>query len=123
MPNVLWTIFQKNRHLLHGLPALGAGVIQQWMKAKYGVRVLLMVVPHTFGRHLTFNAHLHILVSAGGLKEAEVRWIPKLPFNKRALMHIVAICGHQLPPSRIEGERPHYGHERKKLQSIPGDAV
>jgi hypothetical protein len=42
---------------------------------KYGVRVLLMVVPHTLGCHLTFNAHLHISVSAGGLKESEVRWV------------------------------------------------
>jgi hypothetical protein len=63
-------------------------VIQQWVKAKYGVRVLLMVVPHTFGRHLTFNAHLHILVSAGGLKESEGRWIAPLHLDKRALMHM-----------------------------------
>lgn len=88
MPNVLWPIFQKNRHLLHDLPALGAGVIQEWLKTKYGVRVLLMVVPHTFGRHLTFNAHLHILVSGGGLNESEGRWISHLPFDKGALMHI-----------------------------------
>ena len=88
MPNVLWPIFQRNRHLLHDLPALGAGVIQEWLKTKYGVRVLLMVVPHTFGRHLTFNAHLHVLVSAGGLKESEGRWVADLPFDKAALMHM-----------------------------------
>jgi hypothetical protein len=88
MPDVLWPIFQRNRHLLHDLPALGAGVIQEWLKTKYGVRVLLIVVPHTFGRHLTFNAHLHILVSVGGLKESEGRWVADLPFNKPALMHM-----------------------------------
>jgi len=88
MPKELWPIFQNNRHLLHDLPALGAGVIQQWVKVKYGVRVLLMVVPHTFGRHLTFNAHLHILVSAGGLKESEGRWVKQLHFNKSSLMHM-----------------------------------
>jgi hypothetical protein len=87
-PDVLWPIFQRNRHLLHDLPALGAGVIQEWFKMKYGVRVLLMVVPHTFGRHLTFNAHLHILVSAGGLKESEGRWVMDLPVDKYALMHM-----------------------------------
>ena len=38
---------------------------------QYGVRVLIVVVPHTFGRHLNFNAHLHVMVSAGGLKESE----------------------------------------------------
>ncbi|MBZ5534206.1 MAG: transposase [Acidobacteriia bacterium] len=88
MPNVLWPLFQQNRHLLHDLPALGAAVIQQWVKARYGARVMIMVVPHTFGRHLTFNAHLHILVSAGGLRESESRWIPGMHFNDRALMHM-----------------------------------
>jgi hypothetical protein len=90
MPNVLWPIFQKNRHLLHGLPKLGAAVIQQWAKLKYGVRVSIMVVPHTFGGKLNFNSHLHILVSAGGLYEAEGRWVGNLIFNehKDKLMHM-----------------------------------
>src|SRR6266566_8599699 len=30
MPDLLWTIFQRNRHLLHDLPALGAAAIQHW---------------------------------------------------------------------------------------------
>jgi hypothetical protein len=65
IPNVLWPIFRQNRHLLHDLPKLGAAVIAQWVKLKYGVRVQLMVIPHTFGGRLNFNSHLHILVSAG----------------------------------------------------------
>jgi hypothetical protein len=88
MPDVLWPIFQQNRHLLHDMAALGAAVIQQWVKARYGVRVLIMVVQHTFGRRLNFNPHLHILVSAGGLQEAEGRWIAPLTFEKEALMHM-----------------------------------
>lgn len=88
MPDVLWTIFQRNRHLLHDLPALGAAAIQHWVRAKYGVRVLLMVVPHTFGRRLNFNPHLHVLVSAIGMHEAENRLLSGLRFNKQALMHI-----------------------------------
>jgi Transposase zinc-binding domain len=62
MPSELWPIFRRNRQLLHDLPALAAAVIQQWVKMKYGVRVLIVVVPHTFGRHLNFNAHLHVMV-------------------------------------------------------------
>ena len=53
MPDVLWSIFQQNRHLLHDLPALGAAVIQQWVKIKFGARVLIMVIPHTFGADST----------------------------------------------------------------------
>jgi hypothetical protein len=87
MPDVLWPIFRENRHLLNDLPVLGAAVIQQWAKERYGVQLLVMVVRHTFGRHLNFNSHLHILVSASGFCEQEGRWIPSLLFDKKALMH------------------------------------
>jgi Putative transposase/Transposase zinc-binding domain len=88
MPHVLWPIFRQNRQLLHDLPALAAAVIQQWVKIRYDVRVFILVVPHTFGRHLNFNAHLHVMVSAGGLKESEGRWITPLRFDRRPLMHM-----------------------------------
>ena len=78
----------ENRHLLHDLATLGAAVIEQWVKNKYGVRLLIMVVPHTFGGYLNFNCHLHILVSAGGLKESEGRWIAALWFNKQEIMEM-----------------------------------
>ena len=65
MPDVLWPLFRRNRHLLHDLPVLGAQVLQQWARQKYGIRLMIVVIPHTFGRHLNFNCHLHILVSEG----------------------------------------------------------
>jgi Putative transposase/Transposase zinc-binding domain len=88
MPDVLWPIFQQNRHLLYDLPRLGAAVIQQWVKARYGVRVLIMVVQHTFGRRLNFNPHLHILVSAGGFHEDNGVWDDKLCFDRKKLMRM-----------------------------------
>ncbi|HEY4899740.1 MAG TPA: transposase [Terriglobales bacterium] len=88
MPRELWPIFRQNRRLLHDLPALAAAVIQQWVRIRYGVSILILVVPHTFGRHLNFNAHLHIMVSAGGLKESEGRWIAPLHFHRDKLMHM-----------------------------------
>jgi hypothetical protein len=81
MPDVFWSIFKQNRHLLHDLPTIGGEAVLQWMKDKYGIRPLILVVQHTFGRHLNFNAHLHMLVSAGGLSEAESRWIEGLTLN------------------------------------------
>jgi hypothetical protein len=42
--------------------------------------------PHTFGRHLTFNCHLHILVSEGGLKEDGSEWRAGVSFSRRTLM-------------------------------------
>jgi hypothetical protein len=88
MPDVLWPIFSSNRHLLHDLPALAASVLQQYLKMKHGVRGLVMVVPHTFGRRLNFHPHLHTLVSAGGLREGYICWVNVDEFDKKALMHM-----------------------------------
>jgi hypothetical protein len=54
---------------------LGAAVLQQWGKLRGGVELAIMVIPHTFGAKLNFNPHLHMLVSAGGLKESDGRWV------------------------------------------------
>jgi hypothetical protein len=88
MPDVLRPIFRQNRHLLHDLPALAAAVIQQFARVNYGARVLILVVPHTFGRHLNFNAHLHVMISAGGLRESDGRWMSPLSFDKSKLMRM-----------------------------------
>jgi hypothetical protein len=96
MPSELWAIFKRNRHLLHDLATLGAGVINQWINMKYGADALIVVVPHTFGGDLKFNAHLHILISAGGLQKSTGRWISQLRLNKDALMKMwrYAVIGH-----------------------------
>jgi hypothetical protein len=85
MPSELWPIFRRNRHLLHDLPTIGATVIQQWAKDRHGVRLIIVVVLHTFARDLNFNCHLHILVSGGGLQESQDRWIPSLYYPRDIL--------------------------------------
>ena len=86
MPDVLWPLFRRNRHLLHDLPVLGAQVLQQRARQKYGIRLVIVVIPHTFGRHLNFNCHLHILVSEGGLQEDGAGWRARAPLDRKALM-------------------------------------
>ena len=86
MPRELWSVFGRNRHLLHDLPVVGASVIKQWIRSRYGANVLVVVVPHTFGGDLKFNSHLHILISAGGFQESSGRWIPFLRLEKDAIM-------------------------------------
>jgi hypothetical protein len=88
MPDLLWPIFQRNRQLIPDLAALGAAVIEEWARNRYGVEVAIMAVTHTFGRHLNFNCHVHLLVSSGGLKEVNSRWIQSLRFDKRELMEL-----------------------------------
>ena len=80
------TVFRHNRHLLHDLPVLGAQVLQQWARQKYGIRLMIVVIPHTFGRHLNFNCHLHILVSEGGLREDGTAWRARARLDKKAMM-------------------------------------
>lgn len=86
MPDVLWPLFRQNRHLLHDLPVRGAEVIQQWARRKYGVRLIIVIVPHTFGGHLNFNCHLHILVSEGGLRDDGTGWADRCGLDRKALM-------------------------------------
>lgn len=87
MPRVFWPLLQRNRHLLSDLPALGAAAIEFWAKSRYGARVILMVVPQTYGGFLNFYPHLHTLVSAGGLDESTGRWIHSLNFKNAEYKH------------------------------------
>jgi hypothetical protein len=76
MPDVLWPLFRDNRKFLRDLPSIGARVISHLAYLKYGVLLDIDVIPHTFGRHLNFNCHLHVLVSDLGLRKSENRFVP-----------------------------------------------
>ena len=43
MPMEFRTVLQQNRHILHGIPAMGAEAVQQWAKARYGVRLVVLL--------------------------------------------------------------------------------
>lgn len=88
MPDVLWPVFKAHRHLQHDLPALGAAVIQRWAWSRYHVRLYGIVIEHTFGGRLNHNPHLHIMVSAGGLKQAEARWVKSLEYDREEIMDL-----------------------------------
>jgi len=88
MPDVFWPLLKGNRDLLKELPAIGAEVIKRWFRVKYRAQVLIAVMPHTFGKDLKFNCHLHILVSQGGLKEDRTAWQRNLPFYKEPIMRM-----------------------------------
>lgn len=86
VPKELRPILQQNRQILYGMPAMGAEAIQLWARARYGVRLIVLVVQQTFGGLLNFVPHLHVLVSAGGLLESKNRWIHRLKYDERELM-------------------------------------
>jgi hypothetical protein len=86
VPEEFRPILQENHDLLHGMPAMAAEAIQLWAKARYRVRILVVVVQQTFGGFLNFHPHLHIMVSAGGLQESKNRWIHRLAWDEHELM-------------------------------------
>jgi Putative transposase/Transposase zinc-binding domain len=86
LPMEFRPILQQNRHILHDIPAMGADAIQQWAWARYSLRLIISVVQQTFGGRLNFVPHLHIMVSAGGLKESRARWIHCIRYERRELM-------------------------------------
>ena len=100
-------------------PCNRASAIQRWVENKYGVSVLLIVVPQTFGGLLNFNPHLHMLVSAGGFQESECRWIP-LRFDKRELMQMwrLALIAYLWVVLRVRAPRSAVGTEplRRSLE-------
>jgi hypothetical protein len=88
MPDVFWPVLRAHRHLQHDLPRLGAAVLQQLAGSRYRVRLGGMVIQHTFGGRLNHNAHLHIMVSAGGLKTGEARWAGSMEFDRKEIMKL-----------------------------------
>jgi hypothetical protein len=85
MPHVLWEVFKENRPLARALSALAAKVIQAWARAKYGVRVGILAILHTFNGRLEFNSHVHTMVSGGGLHSSG-SWIAGVFYDRDKLM-------------------------------------
>jgi hypothetical protein len=76
----LWEIFRENRHLLVGLPAIAANVIQDWADRMHGARVPIIAVLHTFQGRLNFYPHVHFVIPSVGLDRSgkslvwNIRW-------------------------------------------------
>jgi len=66
MPDVLWPFFG-DRKLARLLPVLAAKTLEAWVRAKFGLEIGIIAILHTFNGKLQFNAHVHTMVTAGGL--------------------------------------------------------
>jgi hypothetical protein len=86
MPSILWAIFRDNSHLMEALPALGASVLQDWVKKKYAADVMILVVSHSFGKALLFKPHLHILASRTGLDQFGNGIVHEIKYPKNAIL-------------------------------------
>lgn len=86
MPKELWPLFRDNRRLGHAFPALAAKLIEARARAKYGARVGVIGVLHTFNGQLEFNSHVHTMFTGGGLHFSSGTWIARLYFERDSLM-------------------------------------
>ena len=117
MPGDLWSILLGNRHLLRDLPAVGARVVEHYIQRKYGAKVFIVVILHTFGGFLNWNTHLHLLVSAEGLSETDYRWITGLVFGDAELAQlwrdsVMAYLQHARQAGRLSSPRSEHRLQR-----------
>jgi hypothetical protein len=75
MPDVLWPIFHDNPHLAAALSASAAKILRTRASVRFGLRVGVMAILHTFNGMLEFNSHVHTMVTAGGLYVLSDSWI------------------------------------------------
>lgn len=86
LPSVFWQYCEKYPDVFHDLSAIGAEAIEYWAYFRYGVRIMVIVIPQSWGGLLNFHPHFHMLVSGGGLAEGKGRWIHRLRFQRKELM-------------------------------------
>jgi hypothetical protein len=86
MPDLLWLLFRDNPLLAKALPALAAKVIQARVSVKYGLRVGVIAVLHTFNGKLEFNSHVHTMVTGGGLYGSTDTWVSRDYYKRDLLM-------------------------------------
>jgi hypothetical protein len=86
MPDFLWPLFRNNPPLAKALSALAAEVIQARMSAKFGLRVGVIAILHTFNGQLEFNSHVHTMVTGGGLPRSSNIWVSGVYYDRDLLM-------------------------------------
>jgi hypothetical protein len=86
MPDVLWAVFRDNHELTKALPPLAAAITQAMAIAKYGTRVGIIAVLHTFNGKMEFNSHVHTMVTAGGLSTNSDTWVSRIYYDRDLLM-------------------------------------
>jgi hypothetical protein len=86
MPDVLWPLFRDNAHLTVALSALAARIIQACVSSRFGLRVGVMAILHTFNGKLEFNSHVHTMVTAGGLGGLSRSWVSTVFYDQDVLL-------------------------------------
>jgi hypothetical protein len=69
LPHSLTGIIKRNQYVLLGtLMRTSADVFKDWMLNKYGIKIGIISVLHSFGEVKDWHAHVHMIVSWGGIR-------------------------------------------------------
>jgi hypothetical protein len=109
MPDILWPFFRDNPSLTRALPALAAEVIRARVGVRYGLRVGVIAILHTFNGRLEFNSHVHTMVTGGGLHWSSNTWVPRVYYDQDRLMKawqkaVIALLRSALRASQLQTE-------------------
>jgi hypothetical protein len=66
------------REIFGALFAAASETLLELGETRLGARLGVTMVLHTWTRELAFHPHVHALVTAGGLADDGVRWVPSL---------------------------------------------
>ena len=56
------------------------------MSARYGLRIGVIAILHTFNGRLEFNSHVHTMVTGGGLHDSSGSWVSRVYCGRDPLM-------------------------------------
>jgi hypothetical protein len=118
MPDVLWPLFRDNPPLANVLSALAAKVIQARASARYGLRVGVMAILHTFNGQLEFNAHVHTMVTGGGLFGSSDTWVSRVYYDRDLLMEAWRKAVIELLRAALRGGQLHTKMTNEQMDAM-----
>jgi hypothetical protein len=67
LPHRLHPLLKRNRNLMSSLMRASAGTFTDWMENRYGIKIGIIAVLHTYGEKKNYHPHVHMIVSWGGV--------------------------------------------------------
>ena len=103
MPSLLWSLFSMYGYLLNYLPKCGAECLKEFFREVAGREIEggFIIILQTHGRSGTYNVHLHIIATGGGIDKNsnwfEIRYYPYKLLSKKWQKHLLSMieekCG------------------------------
>jgi Putative transposase/Transposase zinc-binding domain len=87
MPDSTRSLLKSNPEVLHDLPAIGAGALQDWANRQYMADVPIIAVLHTFSGDFKYKPHLHLLVSRTGLHKNRNQLVEGINYPNDFVLH------------------------------------